>query len=1489
MAASLEQFTSQLVESGLMSSDDVQAVLAGLRVEQLPADGEQLARLLVKQKSLTKFQAEQIYSGKGRALMLGNYVILDKLGQGGMGMVLKAEHCRMKRIVALKVMSPAAMQSPDAVRRFHREAQAAARLNHPHIVTAYDADEAHGTHFLVMQYVEGHDLSEIVRKNGPLPVEQAVQCIIQAARGLEFAHEQGVIHRDIKPANLLLDVKGTVKILDMGLARLEGAVGGSSEGAGLTSTGTIMGTVDYMSPEQAMDTKHADARSDVYSLGITLFYLLTGRVAYGGDTIMKKLMAHQNAPIPSLSGRLAPRDDSRASTDSAAATSVSQTAGGSDVESRNDAATLTALDVVFRRMVAKRPGDRQQTMTQVIEELQRCLAAESPTISLDANSAVATDGDSPGTNIELQAFLKNLSNESNTTATARGAEPSRSKGKALSPHAAAGGTMALAIGDTDTDSRAEQSLTLAQADRIRRGTAGGQDGALRWLLSSRGLVISSAIIVLAVLGIAFILSGKRVNRTQIAQKSHPKTNGTTTAKAENEAVPNPALQFDGVDDCVELPSLTFDGSHPLTIEARIVPQRRADAECVIQMCGSMWFGLAGGDGNWGAILQTPQGTSGKVALGALTPDRSVDLVAVLDGSRLSLSLDGKLMQDDWVPLATRRDAVVSLIAAGYPVPLPAGRGAFFAGRIDEIRVSRIARDPSLPLKTGPFTGDKDTLALYHFDEGSGNELKDSSGNNHHGKIVGAKWVRSETMSAGDHALQFDGDALVTMKSLPKYSTESLTIEAFVQADSVTTDSWIYSLGSNGGLGTVAEERQWRFAVVYEQLGWFQLASPTPAALQRRVHVAGVCDRTEFRLYVDGQLSGPPASTVGMKFRGREGVPNIGYKFQGMIDELRVSNIARYAQDFTPPARHRPDAHTFALYHFDEGRGNVVRDSSGNNHHGRITGAKWVRADASAVLDEDPDRGAAEYVLSIGGTIKIKQNGQERPITAVGDLPPGAFELTGVNLQSNSKVYDARLADFFKDCKNLTYLNLQQTPVTDAGLVHFRNCRNLEYLNLHSVRTTDAGLAHFKDCRNLKELHLGVTQVTDAGLALFKDCQLTVLDLALTPVTDAGLALFKDCQSLTSISLHFTQIGNVGLAHLTGCKNLEALTLTHTHVTDEGLGLFKDWQNLTYVNLSQMQVSDAGLAHLSGLATIEQLNLSGTQVTEKGVKKLAATLPQCQIEWDGGVIEPQFDPDRNAANYVLSVGGKVGIDDLPQEYSNAGELPKSRFRLTLIAVSDCPKISDAGLAACRGCRHLTHLTMVAPPVGDAGLEPFRQCKKLKILVLYFTKVTDAGLAYFSGCRDLTNLTILEGSLVTDLGLANFKDCTKLQSLGLSRLQMTEKGIGHFRDCQNLRVISISNSPLGDAAFAELKSFPKLDHLSFASEQVTNAGLATLPHLKELTFLSLSGTQCDDASVEHFKPLTKLTSLQLIQTKLTAAGIAKLKQALPNCKIESDIKP
>jgi serine/threonine protein kinase len=219
------------------------------------------------------------------------YRILGRLGSGGMGVVCKAVHRMMDRVVALKVPHRHLLDRPGFTERFHDEARAAARLVHPHIVLAHDAEQAGDLPFLVMEYVPGLSLDRLVARRGPLPVAEACDCVRQAALGLQYAHEQGMIHCDVKPANLLRTPAGIVKVLDFGLARL-------ARSESTTPAGTLAGTPDYAAPEQARDPDHVDARADIYSLGCTLYFLLAGRSPFRGGTTLGKLLAHQDRTPP---------------------------------------------------------------------------------------------------------------------------------------------------------------------------------------------------------------------------------------------------------------------------------------------------------------------------------------------------------------------------------------------------------------------------------------------------------------------------------------------------------------------------------------------------------------------------------------------------------------------------------------------------------------------------------------------------------------------------------------------------------------------------------------------------------------------------------------------------------------------------------------------------------------------------------------------------------------------------------------------------------------------------------------------------------------------------------------------------------------------------------------------------------------------------------------------------------------------------------------
>ena len=272
------------------------------------------------------------------------YRVLSQLGAGGMGVVYLAEHRLMKRRVALKVVLNASLNDPEAAARFHREVEVAARMSHPNIVTAHDAEQFNGTTFLVMEYVPGTNLSALVAQTGRLPVGTAVEYIRQAAVGLQHAHEHGLIHRDLKPSNLMLTPKGEVKVLDFGLVRMSDKPSGV--GCGLdtpTKTGIVMGTPDYMAPEQAADSSRVDTRADVYALGCTLYFLLVGREPYPLPSTLDKLIAHKVTPLPDPS------------------------------KERPD--VPPPVVAVLRKMTAKKPDDRYQTPAEVVAALSALVAA----------------------------------------------------------------------------------------------------------------------------------------------------------------------------------------------------------------------------------------------------------------------------------------------------------------------------------------------------------------------------------------------------------------------------------------------------------------------------------------------------------------------------------------------------------------------------------------------------------------------------------------------------------------------------------------------------------------------------------------------------------------------------------------------------------------------------------------------------------------------------------------------------------------------------------------------------------------------------------------------------------------------------------------------------------------------------------------------------------------------------------------------------------
>ena len=328
------QFVELLDKSGLIDPQRLRDYL-GRAGGAAPPAPRRLANALVRDGLLTRFQAEQLLLGRWRNFVLsGKYVVLGPLGAGGMGQVFLCEHRVMRHRVAVKVLPAAQAAEPTSLERFHREARAVAKLRHPNIVGGYDVDRDGKVHFLVMEYIDGSTLHRIVKERGPMDVTRAAHYVRQAALGLQHAYEAGLVHRDVKPGNLLLERTGTVKILDMGLARFFHEEADGLSGRGL---GGPLGTAAYIAPEQAADSHAADTRADIYSLGATFYFLLAGHSPFQDGAPLEKMLSHQMQrprPIRELRPEVP-----------------------------------EGLAAVLERMMAKEPAERYQTPAEAAEAL----------------------------------------------------------------------------------------------------------------------------------------------------------------------------------------------------------------------------------------------------------------------------------------------------------------------------------------------------------------------------------------------------------------------------------------------------------------------------------------------------------------------------------------------------------------------------------------------------------------------------------------------------------------------------------------------------------------------------------------------------------------------------------------------------------------------------------------------------------------------------------------------------------------------------------------------------------------------------------------------------------------------------------------------------------------------------------------------------------------------------------------------------------------
>lgn len=1396
MAVGLEQFAKQLVDSGIISPGTLKGFLPP---EQTPKDAQELARELVRQKRLTRFQAQEVYLGRAKSLILGNYTILDKIGAGGMGQVFKAEHRRMKRVVAVKMLPPGTVKDPAAMARFQREVEAAAKLSHPNIVAAHDADEAKGVHFLVMEYVEGADLSAMVKKNGPCPVANAINYILQAAKGLEFAHRKGVIHRDIKPGNLLLDTEGTVKILDMGLARLE-----STDAAGqaeLTGSGAVMGTIDYMAPEQALSTKHADARADIYSLGCTLYYLLSGKPVYEGETLMARLLAHREQPIPSLR---------------AVQPSVPP-----------------QLEAIFCKMMAKKIEDRYQTMAEVVADLERCASGQT------------VRPQSPGVNIDedVLTFLKDIPlhpphtthkpKPTKKTAQEKKPEPAKLDKKKLAFIAAGVLGVFVLLGIIIT-MRTKQGTLIVEIN---------QPDAVVQVLSEHGKVEitqpgGKGKISIAVDPGKHRLKVEKEGFQFFAQDFSMESGGKTLIKATLEPVRAVAQVGQDRPD----PPLAKPSMYP--IEAAQLQKQWAEYLGVpVEITNSIGMKLGlipPGEFNMGS---TPEEQAWALQQGRKNTGTQSHLDRISsEGPHHRVKITKSFYLGMYHVTQAEYEKVMGVNPSTF-ASKPMGASAF---KPPLSGVPKTQRESHAKLAAGMDTS-RHPVEMVSWDDAMGfcRRLSTSANERADGRSyrlpTEAEWEYACRAGTTTRCYWGDEEARLSEHVWWANSANGMTHPVGRKPP----NAW----GLFDILGNV-----WHWCADWYADDYYAHSPPAdpvgPPAGSHRV-LRGGCYYSAFAAYTC-------RSAYRYKYQPNDRNDMSGFR---VVCEIEASK-RQMGQPTKPDAD--PDRQV-AEWVLDKGGTVRLRHGGQVKEVGDKGDLPKTPFTLIAILlfanRNELDLGRLEGLASLD---QLVLTNSQLPKERLGRLPQlpnlrwlkvGGTTVTDADLESLVRLPKLEVLELdktqisdkgLKQLESLTSLirvYLGKTKVTAAGVAALQKdlpkCRiewDGDVIEPQAVSTTDPD-------RRVAEWVLSVGGAVGV-----------VIDGKITHVEALG-ELPAVAFALQNVSLvNCRTVVDADMARFQGLSKLSTLALAHVPIGDDGVVHLAGLENLTSLHLGNSRISDEGLKHLESLAALTDLRLKGVKrITPAGVAALQKALPNCKILWDGGVIEPQTsqaDSDRRAAEWVLSVGGKVevSVDGKPVLVGAVGELPRGPIQADSIDFNGCrkAKVFDADLERLQGLSSVNHICFSGVTLTDEGLVYLANLKSLKAINVGGTQITGVGLDRLKGLVNLKNL-YLARTWVTDDGLIHVQSLPNLTDLNLSGLPITDHGIPHLLPLKSLTNLDFMGTKIGDAALKTLSQLKELSRLNLDRTQITDVGLKHLESLKSLTEVTLQKARVTAAGV------------------------------------------
>lgn len=1464
---------------------------------------------------------------------LREYQLLAELGEGGMGKVYEALHTKLDKIVAFKVLAPECMRNRDLVTRFQREMKAVGKLDHPNIVRATDAGEVDGTHFLVMEFVDGLDLAKVARRLGALKIADACELVRQAAIGLQHAHEHGLVHRDIKPSNLMITKSGTVKILDMGLALLETD---RRPGEDLTGTGQIMGTIDYMAPEQADDVHHVDSRADQYSLGCTLYKLITGVPPFTASryvTAYQKIRAHVEEDAPSI------------------------------VESRHD--VPQELGAVIDRMLAKDRSDRFSTSGEVAAALAP-FSAESDLPGLFDRAAQAVEPDADTRPSRSSTVSPVSSNVSNTFVP----DPQP-------------------VADVHVESTI-QSKTMAQRNQNGHG---GRRSVRTALFGATACLLLGVVIYFNTGEGQLALT---VNEDDIKVFIDDVEQTIRIASPRDElqiTVPAGGHELRVVKDGFETDTKHFrifrNGRAELTAELTPllpVAQRPQDTHPVLTNASidrqvAEWAFDIGGtvsvkieaDSSWDgnrvleavADLPTKPFTIIKLLLPAtVTKQHLTELASLIEGQELAV------------------DVLYLTGSSLTPADLAGVSGFTTHG---------------LFLQDTP-TVDEDLKHLARFDGLrflylDGTKVTDAGIAEHVAPLKDLTHLSLRFTSV-------TARGFATLRDLPQLKTlalpESISDEDLAQLANYTQLHYLL-VGGNGISGRGLQVLSRLENLNHLNMGRTNVDNTSVTPLLglkglRRLEM-GRCNITDDGFQKLGELSqlevlfldGANASDANIEYLSS--MKNLK-ELRLVATKVTTAGVASLQQAL-PDCRIdwkdvTPDRQMAELV-LNLG-GSVYVDVA-------VEGTPKTRVRVNAVAELP-----AQDFQVVHVDLSDCTAADDKVVAQICELPTlQGLSLSGTSITVDGLASVARVSrldtlrlkktqltdDSLRHLSHLSELRTLDLPavvISDAGLVHLQTLKKLERLSLDGIKLTGDGLRYLRELPRLKRLALDSYDVSDRHLediAGIRSLESVWLDLS--QVTDAGvrhLARLKNLQDLWIGSKEFT---GTGVSHLQGLANLRALSLTHSGVSDDTLVHLLPFRRLEILALTKTAVTNDGLQHLKNMQQLRWLNLQENAITTSGVKELQQALPECQIEWGdehrrlamwvlqhGGKVEVKKDrqgafiplgandrlPDFGFTTEAVSFHGNVDLGDtqLKEMYlqselylldltgtsvTSAGLRQLSGHQIRNVVLNGTA-VDDTGMGFLKEVEGLSRLSLKGTAVTDAGITEIAEIAGLSALTLQNTRITDKSLESLRRLPNLTSMDLI-GTQITDDGLAHLaahdnlhtlqlQNCRHISDAGIQHLAglvglevlelpagLTDASIEHLSGLSRLTTLSfhIGSEPISDAGakrIAEL--FPRLtsitlQHANLTDDglrhliklnrltqinvngtKITDDGLAELKQLPNVEHLGLGGTSITDAGLEHLAALRNLSSLWVVSTNVTSAGVARLQQTLPDCQIVWD---